>query len=1660
MFAHFDVTPRFLLTVLLAFNKLQPSKTQGCPFLPCQYGGTCVNNVCSCPPGLTGPTCSNVYCSNYPCFNGGTCVPGPPDVCICQTGSPVQPFCAFGCQNHPCVNGTCVGDVCNCDANFAGPQCESAIAAYLSPWAITVTEGDVGQKAVTVQVCRQPSSEEVTLSVYTSYSGSDPALPDVDYVNIPFNTPQDVTISAGQPCTPVNVFIISDLTQEKISKNFNLFLRDPQPSSSMVYFVDHDHLTLFKIIDDDPGCLMEPCQNGGTCNDDVCSCSQEFLGPSCQTSEVYLSPLEVSVIEGNVSDDTSVQIRVCRKPSYLTMTVSVTTSQDSAMTSSDFTPISLDVTIPSGQRCVPVDISIVSDMIIEPTEVFHLVILPFPSVYIRFGEGTATVTIIDNDDTDPPVITNCPFDSSRSIAPGTSTSVFWAPPTASDNSGDVTLTSSHQPGDTFSLGQTTVTYTATDGAGNTEQCQFVITVMIVPNSPPQIGSCPTDFTTFPSGNQFFLQFTTPSCTDPNGDAVTVTCNPAAGSNIANFPGVITCTCTDLSQATDSVACPVNQPPTVQCPTDFSVTAPPLSTSTTAQFNTPQCVDNQQANFLATCTPSSGSLFIAGPGTVVCTCTDSGGLTDSCTFIVTVQSVNSPPQIGPCPTDIKTVPSGNQFFLQFTTPSCTDPNGDTVTVTCIPAAGSIIANLPGVITCTCTDSFQATDSVACPELPSISEPPTQLTRTTTSVTITWRPWDEETDVGDPPVVAYIPYYKMDPSQDWMSGSRIQADQTLEYTASSLESDRNYTFSVAAVREGEGGEGPRGPPVTIKTLCIDVVPLMVRTTLTATNDVTVIWQQPTVQCSTGITKFTIYYEVEGDVSSRQEAGRADPNAESFTIDGSLLEPETTYNIAVTVTTDQESALSEGSPVTTAESEPPSSPVYLAALVIPVLIIIILLVVIIKRIRRKPATGSKPEDVQDVDYVNAGVAADPEDNIALEERSRNTPAQKYQDLTEKEAPTQVSGYERTIHETADAAPKAMPRQGIKRHTDYQYEDVNCRETDARKLPSVPQPDLQSEDETEYEVPEMFEEYTGVYINSLRASKPITPRPMKITEYKTFMGRERSKVIRETVQQFTALQTGQQHPWTAAIKLQNKPKNFFKALLPYDHSRVRLDTDGSDVRSDYINASYIKNHQGKVSFIAAQGPREGTKDDFWRMVWKEDVETIVTLVDKDGTEQHSKDAQYWPNKVNTSQKYGAITVLLMETTAFRSYILREMNVIKGNEKFHTTVTQYEIPCWKYGGVPSEPADLTSAIKQIKNHQKGGKHLLVHCSNGVGATGVFISLYDLMDVIKTKKEVSVFDVIEGMRKDRVNMVLTKLQYLFIFDALLEAMLSPDSQMSCDQLKKLDLSAMKKKCKKEFQILQETTKHQEDLATLAGNSSENNHKNRFPDLLPVDKFRPVLKSPGNLFGSNGYINATFAKNISQRGFIMTQSPLASTVEDVWRLVFDYDCKCIVMLNTVDDSDESLSVYWPNVHNAAASNGLMTVICKKIEESDVFTRRQFEVKHKRSQKALLVDHFSFHGWLGNKPDVHKLREFIKYTRIKGAGPALVHCINGVGLSAVYVTVISELERLDKEGTVDVFQTLNKLRKQCPKAVQTQDEYLLCYELLRDHLNNPEEYAVVF
>ena len=70
-----------------------------------------------------------------------------------------------------------------------------------------------------------------------------------------------------------------------------------------------------------------------------------------------------------------------------------------------------------------------------------------------------------------------PADVTQNTDSGSSNAVVtWTEPAADDNSGDVTLTSSHSPGDTFAIGTTTITYTAVDSSSNTVTDTFTITI--------------------------------------------------------------------------------------------------------------------------------------------------------------------------------------------------------------------------------------------------------------------------------------------------------------------------------------------------------------------------------------------------------------------------------------------------------------------------------------------------------------------------------------------------------------------------------------------------------------------------------------------------------------------------------------------------------------------------------------------------------------------------------------------------------------------------------------------------------------------------------------------------------------------------------------------------------------------------------------------------------------------------------------------------------------------------------------------------------------------------------------------------------------------------------------------------------------------------------
>ena len=102
----------------------------------------------------------------------------------------------------------------------------------------------------------------------------------------------------------------------------------------------------------------------------------------------------------------------------------------------------------------------------------------------NIGICAATVTVVDNIS---PSIAGMPSSQTLNVVSGTCGAVAtWTEPTASDNCSVATFTSSHDSGDTFPLGETTVTYTATDDTPQANVTTATFTVTVTDNESPSV----------------------------------------------------------------------------------------------------------------------------------------------------------------------------------------------------------------------------------------------------------------------------------------------------------------------------------------------------------------------------------------------------------------------------------------------------------------------------------------------------------------------------------------------------------------------------------------------------------------------------------------------------------------------------------------------------------------------------------------------------------------------------------------------------------------------------------------------------------------------------------------------------------------------------------------------------------------------------------------------------------------------------------------------------------------------------------------------------------------------------------------------------------------------------------------------------------------------
>uniref|UniRef100_A0A8C8RRU1 Receptor-type tyrosine-protein phosphatase alpha n=1 Tax=Pelusios castaneus TaxID=367368 RepID=A0A8C8RRU1_9SAUR len=541
------------------------------------------------------------------------------------------------------------------------------------------------------------------------------------------------------------------------------------------------------------------------------------------------------------------------------------------------------------------------------------------------------------------------------------------------------------------------------------------------------------------------------------------------------------------------------------------------------------------------------------------------------------------------------------------------------------------------------------------------------------------------------------------------------------------------------------------------------------------------------------------------------------------------------------------------------------------------------------------------------------------------------------------------------------------------------------------------------------------------------------------------------------------------AASKEENKEKNRYVNILPYDHSRVHLTPIEGVPDSDYINASFINGYQEKNKFIAAQGPKEETVNDFWRMIWEQNTATIV-MVTNLKERKECKCSQYWPDQ--GCWTYGNIRVSVEDVTVLVDYTVRKFCIQQvgdvTNKKPQRLVTQFHFTSWPDFGVPFTPIGMLKFLKKVKtcNPQYAGA-IVVHCSAGVGRTGTFIVIDAMLDMMHAERKVDVYGFVSRIRAQRCQMVQTDMQYVFIYQALLEHYLYGDTELEVTSLE-IHLQKIYNKVpgtssnglEEEFKKLTSIKIQNDKMRT--GNLPANMKKNRVLQIIPYEFNRVIIPvKRGEEY--TDYVNASFIDGYRQKdSYIASQGPLQHTTEDFWRMIWEWKSCSIVMLTELEErGQEKCAQYWPS--DSSVSYGDITVELKKEEECESYTVRDLLVTNTRENKSRQIRQFHFHGWpeVGIPSDGKGMINIIaavqKQQQQSGNHPITVHCSAGAGRTGTFCALSTVLERVKAEGILDVFQTVKSLRLQRPHMVQTLEQYEFCYKVVQEYIDAFSDYA---
>lgn len=554
----------------------------------------------------------------------------------------------------------------------------------------------------------------------------------------------------------------------------------------------------------------------------------------------------------------------------------------------------------------------------------------------------------------------------------------------------------------------------------------------------------------------------------------------------------------------------------------------------------------------------------------------------------------------------------------------------------------------------------------------------------------------------------------------------------------------------------------------------------------------------------------------------------------------------------------------------------------------------------------------------------------------------------------------------------------------------------------------------------------------------------------------------------QFKAIPRGHNYSCRVARHPNNRMKNRYGNLLPYDHSRVSLKSTHDDTFSEYINANYVSGYKNDKRYIATQGPLPKTVNDFWRMVWKENsckIFMVTNLVEQG----RKKCEKYWPDETSL---FGSITVTLKNSQPLPDFVIRTFEISVRKQK--RELKQYHYLTWPDHGTPKCTAPVVKFLKKARNFQpKNEAPIIVHCSAGVGRTGTLILLDSMLEMGMAEGKIDVCGHLCEMRKKRISLLENLEQYVFVYKALQQSLCWGETSVQCADLvpemgilRKPDEDSHFTPLELQYKRLGKICPSLENVAVRTSRLPENAPKNRSMEILPPERARPILTSSTG--EGPGYINAVYVNGYREKdAFLVTQYPLPNTIGDFWQMIYEKKSRTILLLQDIDITDPTCPQYWPS-EGETVLHGEYRIQCISVKSfGDIrlwnLNLNAIHSKDCSNDSPVPIKLFQQLRWPVGLPLIEypksllDMIEKVEKTQREGKHVVTVQCLNGSTASGVFCATMYVCSKMINEQEVDIFEAVQNIRINRPQFIESFEQYDFLYDMAITFLDNFGAYA---